>query len=245
MRRAAAATAAVALLLAGCAEGPTSPPDEPTSSTPIHAATTSPSPTSATPDTPGEPSEASTSATGSPTTSPPVSPATSPSEQVTSSPTRQESDDPGSVHPWLTQRSEQEPRQTIPGDWQEITGVRTGLHEGYDRVVLELSGDEPLLGWFANLTTEAVADPSGLPLDVEGDAFLDLGIWAIDWTTEHAERYSGETVEDDALETVTQVVFGGLFEAQQQVVIGLEERTAYRIFTLADPARMVIDIRHD
>ena len=43
---------------------------------------------------------------------------------------------------------------------------------------------------------------------------------------------------------VEEVVFGGLFEAQQQILIGLDERTAYRMFALSDPARIVIDIRH-
>ena len=68
--------------------------------------------------------------------------------------------------PWLTGPSD----RAASAVGQEITGVRTGLHDGYDRVVLDLTGSDPELGWFAGFTDEAIADPSGRPLDVDGDA---------------------------------------------------------------------------
>lgn len=127
---------------------------------------------------------------------------------------------------------------------QEITDVRTGLHDGYDRVVLDLTGDEPTLGWYADVVDEAVQDPSGLPLDVDGEAFLQVAVRGIDWTTESPDRYPGDPVEGAGTEVVTGVVFGGLFEGQQQVVIGLTQETAFRVFSLSDPARIVIDVEH-
>ena len=81
-------------------------------------------------------------------------------------------------------------------------------------MVLDLTGSDPELGWFAGFTDEAIADPSGRPLDVDGDAFLQLGVTGIDWTTPSPERYSGDPVRGDALEVVREVVFGGLFEGQ-------------------------------
>lgn len=131
------------------------------------------------------------------------------------------------------------------GERQEITGVRIGEHDDYDRVVLDLSGDRRTLGWYAEFVDEAVQDPSGMPLEVEGDAYLQIGVRGIDWTTESEERYDGAPVDADDTEVVEEVVFGGLFEGQQQIVIGLDERTAFRVFGLDDPARIVIDVRHD
>lgn len=227
MRRAAAATAAVALLLAGCSGGQAPTPSEPTSTSPTPAASTSTPQQSATSSDPAEPSGTSSA------------PATSPSPS--SAPPVPDVNE--SLHPWLTGPSEQDPSQAVPENSQEITGVRIGVHDGYDRVVLDLTGDEPHLGWFAGFVDEPIEDPTGEPLAVEGDAFLQLGIYGIDWTTPSAERYSGASVDGGSLEVVEEVVFGGLFEAQQQVLIGLDERTAYRMFALSDPARIVIDIR--
>lgn len=229
MRRAAAATAAVALLLAGCSGGQAPTPSEPTNTSPTPAASTSTPQPSGTATAPADPSEASSV----PATSPPPGSSAPPVPDVDES-----------LHPWLTTPSEQDPSQAVPENSQEITGVRVGLHDWYDRVVLDLSGDEPHLGWFAGFVDEPIEDPTGEPLAVEGDAFLQLGIYGIDWTTPSAERYSGASVDGGSLEVVEEVVFGGLFEAQQQVLIGLDERTAYRVFALSGPARIVIDIRH-
>ena len=127
---------------------------------------------------------------------------------------------------------------------QEITGVRVGHHDGYDRVVLDLSGDDAVLGWFAFYEDEAVADGSGEPIDVEGSAVLQLSVRGIDWTNDSDERYDGATVSGDEREAVTEVVFGTLFEGQQQVFLGVDERTPYRVFALDDPARIVVDVQH-
>lgn len=228
MRRAAAATAAVALLLAGCSGGQAPTPSQPTGSTPTPAASTpTPQPSESTA-VPGEPSTPPAGPTPSATSAPPGS-----SEAPIP-------DDAASAPPWLTGPSD----RAASAVGQEITGVRTGLHDGYDRVVLDLTGSDPELGWFAGFTDEAIADPSGRPLDVDGDAFLQLGVTGIDWITPSPERYSGDPVRDDALEVVREVVFGGLFEGQQQILIGLDAQTAYRVFALSAPARIVVDIRH-
>ncbi|GAB3818159.1 hypothetical protein GCM10028820_19940 [Tessaracoccus terricola] len=185
--------------------------------------------------------------TSSPAEPEPTAPTTSATEAPTSSPrpeTPTATVPDESSAPWLTDASSQEPGAAIPDDSQEIIGVRTGAHPGFDRVVLDLSDEEPVLGWFAGFTDEAVEDPTGEPLEVDGVAFLQLGVFGIDWLNESPERYSGDTVPGDGLVVVTEVVFGGLFEGQQQVVLGLREQSAYRVFALSDPARIVIDVRH-
>lgn len=228
------------LLLAGCTDGTSPGPAQPTGSTSAPAASpTTPDPTTA----PADPSTTSASptdsSTGPPgTTTPPAGPTASPS-----SPTPDDVDP--ALHPWQTGPTRQDPPAGAPAVGQEIVGVRTGLHDGYDRVVLDLSGSDPILGWFAGFTDEAVQDPTGEPMDVEGDAFLQLGVFGIDWTTDAPDRYSGAPVDGEGLEVVKEVVFGGLFEAQQQILIGLDDETAYRVFALSDPARIVVDIQHD
>jgi hypothetical protein len=183
---------------------------------------------------------------GTPSTAATALAETSPEEPPGSQgPTSEEAttDDPDvELYPFVGGPDEQEGLSAT--EPQEITGARTGLHDGYDRVVLDLTGDEPVLGWYADFVDEAVQDPSGLAIDIEGEAFLQIAVRGIDWTTESPERYSGDPVEGSGTEVVTEVAFGGLFEGQQQIVVGLTEETAFRVFSLSDPARIVIDVQH-
>lgn len=176
----------------------------------------------------------------------PTAPATSTSPGTTETPTDETSDDTeeptGSFPPWRSDPSDQPPADAGAG--QEITDVRTGRHDGFDRVVLDLTGDEVALGWFARLVDEPAEAASGRPVEVEGERFLELGIAGIDWTTEAPERYDGSTVTGQGTEVVTEVVHGVLFEGQQQIFVGLRQDTEYRVFALDEPARIVIDVRH-
>ncbi|HSP59489.1 MAG TPA: hypothetical protein VLO09_00365, partial [Ornithinimicrobium sp.] len=170
-------------------------------------------------------------------------------EATTDEASTDEATDPGTGSPqalpaWTDDAQERSPGQAAAGGSQEITDVRTGLHEDFDRVVLDLTGDVPVLGWFVGPVDEAVDDPSGLPLDVEGEDFLQLSVRGIDWTSDSPDRYGGAPVAGQGTLVLTEVVFGGLFEGQQQVVLGLRDETDYRIFTLSDPARIVVDLRH-
>lgn len=147
--------------------------------------------------------------------------------------------------PWGDASVTQNPVDQSAGEpGQEITGVRIGVQEGFDRVVLDLTGKEPQLGWSASFQPEAIADPSGEPLEMEGEEFLEVSVAGIDWTRESPKRYDGAAVMAGSATVVTQVNFGGLFEGRQQVIIGLKSHTAYRVFALSGPARIVIDVRH-
>lgn len=230
MRRAAAVTAVAVLLLAGCQDDGDEPSATPTG-------TSTPTPTGTGPADDGTEAPATTEATGTG------------DDATGNGPDGTTDDDPDptqtsdeALPPWTDDPQEQAP--VVSDEPQEITDVRTGLHEDFDRVVLDLTGDEPVLGWFVGPVDEAVEDPTGFVLDVEGETFLQLGVRGIDWTTESPQRYDGDPVAGAGTEVLTEVVFGGLFEGQQQVVLGLREETDYRIFSLTDPARIVVDVRH-
>ncbi|MGV8845366.1 AMIN-like domain-containing (lipo)protein [Tessaracoccus sp.] len=218
MTRAAAAMITAALVLAGCQGG--DDPKPPTASISESGSTVKPSSTEA--------------VTSGPTPSPsPATPDPSPSGPEVSEPA------------WGDGAVRQEPVERPAGaPGQEITGVRIGVQEGFDRVVLDLTGEAPELGWSASFQPEAIADPSGEPLEMEGEEFLEVSVSGIDWSRESPERYDGAAVTADSTKVVTQVNFGGLFEGRQQVVIGLKSHAVYRVFALSGPARIVIDVRH-
>ncbi|MFB9376102.1 hypothetical protein ACFFKU_00885 [Kineococcus gynurae] len=132
-----------------------------------------------------------------------------------------------------------------------ITGVRLGMHQGYERIVVDLAPtDGDSVGWFANPTGTAVQDFSGEPLDVDGDRFLDISLTGIangaDGTTDSAGRqaFRGDVDAPEGAELVEEVHVEGAWEGQAQVVVGLDDDVReYRLTRLSDPARIVVDVR--
>lgn len=128
---------------------------------------------------------------------------------------------------------------------QEITGIRIAGHDDFDRVVLDLTGDEVALGWFGLYEDAPYEAGSGEPIDVAGNAVLSVPVDGINWTSPHPDRADGSELGGPGnTHNVVEVVFGVLFEGQQQVFVSVVERTPYRVFPLSDPARIVIDVQH-
>ena len=144
MGRALGGTLAVAaLLLAACGTD--------TSPTSASDATTSPSP------------ETSETSPGTPSASPSDSPSESPSASA-ESPSPAPAPD-GPPFPESTDPQTAEPS----GEWDlQLVDVRVGEHDGFNRVVLELSGTATP-GWGVAWSDEAVAEGSGDVVPLEGD----------------------------------------------------------------------------
>lgn len=138
------------------------------------------------------------------------------------------------------------PSVTIPATTvrAQITDVRVGTHAGYDRVTFEFAAGIPLT------TIEGVlgpfyADPSGLPLDVAGTAFLKVTMnGGTKVTPGGAITYTGPTSFEPGFDQLVQLREGGDFEALSTWYLGLDGGGCYRVLTLASPSRLVIDIKH-
>jgi hypothetical protein len=124
----------------------------------------------------------------------------------------------------------------------QVTDVRVGTHDGYDRVTFEFAAGIP------QTVVEGVlppfyADPSGLPLEVAGTAFLKVTMnGASKVTPDGAVTYSGPTDFEPGFDQLVQLVEGGDFEAISSWFLGLDGGGCYRVFTLTSPSRLVIDI---
>lgn len=123
--------------------------------------------------------------------------------------------------------------------------LRFGRHDGYDRLVLDLRGSgEP--GWLG----EYVADPrmpgSGEPVDIEGDAFLQISVDGVVYPTEPgATEYAGqERFQPSSAGVIEEVVYGGVFEGQAEIYVGLSSDQPFRVFRTVDGDSVVIDIQH-
>ena len=126
----------------------------------------------------------------------------------------------------------------------QITDVRVGTHADYDRVTFEFASGIPqtvvrgVIGPF-------YADPSALPLDVAGTAFLEVSLnGGTKVTPDGAVTYAGPTDFEPGFDQLIQLVQGGDFEALSTWYLGLDPGGCYRVFTLTSPSRLVIDIEH-
>lgn len=123
--------------------------------------------------------------------------------------------------------------------------MRTGVHEGYDRVVVEMSGDGTP-GWWADWVDVAVSLGKGEPVAVSGQYLLSVigsGTQVPSSQAEWDQLFKGPTQVTVGGLAVSEVWFDHTFESEFQVVIGTGSQS-YRVFTLSTPTRLVIDVAH-
>jgi hypothetical protein len=224
VRRRFLAVVALATVLAGC--GGSDPASEQDSaSAPTEAETTPPAteePTSA-PTSSAGPSEPSTGEAEVPADSELPAPGTAPTESD------------GFPDP-------------VADETVFLDTVGLGDHERYERVVFTFDGTDALPGWHAEYVDEVLASGSGNPVEVAGDAYVNVvlsGATGVDLSGElPTEVYTGPDRMNgaDAMSAVQEVVKAGDFEATMDWAIGLDSERPFRVFTLTDPARVVVDI---
>lgn len=208
-RRALAASAAVSLLLLGACT-PRTPTDAPQSA-------------------------GASSSASSPAASASTAPETTPTPEPGLDGTR-----PINADNWMSSVEGLPPvRSDDPTKALALTGIRAATHEGFTRVVLEFSGEGTPGVWSAAWTDEAVEQGRGLPIQVEGEAVLDLVIDGTPMTAAANLYPSGTHTRAGDLD----VVSDGTFEDNTHVVIGAPATRQFQIGFLSNPVRMVIDVR--
>lgn len=125
--------------------------------------------------------------------------------------------------------------------------VRAGRHDGFDRVVVDLTGAGPTTGpgWVASYEASPTRGGSGLPAGVAGDSVLQLVLAGMAYPAEGDPVYDGGDygLDTHSLGAVVEVIRTTPFEGQLQVFVGMHgEPRPYRVFTLGDPLRLVVDV---
>lgn len=118
------------------------------------------------------------------------------------------------------------------------------VHTGYDRVVFTLGGTgKP--GWDVEYVATPTSDGSGDPVAVAGGFTLQVLITDV--------GLPGDTgVPDPAVKRFTpsgtvvvrEVVLDTVFEGRYTAFIGVSSTLPFRVFRLAGPPRLVVDVRH-
>lgn len=144
------------------------------------------------------------------------------------------------VGPFGVERTQASP---APGTDLVISGVRAGDHQGYDRVVFEFEG-AGTPGYVAGYVPEPLQQASGNPIEVNGNAYLEVMVQGTPMGRISADDALVRTGPmDTAAGTVRGVTNGGVFEDTSQFLIGLDQQRPYHLYVLQNPTRVVVDIQ--
>jgi hypothetical protein len=125
-----------------------------------------------------------------------------------------------------------------------VSDIRTGRHEGYDRVVFELGGTGTP-GWEVAYVDRPTSQGSGDPVDVAGHAVLQVTITGAGYPYDTGvEEFAGpKPLPGAGTQTVTEVVFDATFEGTTVAFVGTTAEAPFRVYALSNPTRVVLEVR--
>ena len=138
-----------------------------------------------------------------------------------------------------------EPRKVTrnPAVTSEVTGIRVGHHKRFDRIVIDLHGKAP--SYKVRYVKTLHRDPSDKVVNLLGPRSLrivlsanghDINTGDSTLTTKRRVKWRFDEVRETAVI--------GDFEAVFTVGVGLHAKTPFRVLTLHNPTRIVVDVHH-
>lgn len=126
----------------------------------------------------------------------------------------------------------------------KLTGIRTGRHGTFDRIVLDMRG--PRLNVTRSWGSVLRQDGSGKLAWLYGCRFLTVRVEpAVAHDAQGDPTLSGpRKFRTPRLSNVMAVALVGDFEGVVSIGIGARKQKKVRVFTLSSPTRVVIDIPH-
>jgi hypothetical protein len=148
-----------------------------------------------------------------------------------------------------------QPKDRAAADTERVTDVRAGRHACFDRLVVDLGGQDVSFGSYDVRYVPLVReDGSGTAVPVRGAADLQIVLRAPAY-----DRYGNptfapadrpEVVDVSGFTTFRQVAWAGSFEGSTTMALGVRARLPFRVFALSgtpqsdDTPRLVIDVAH-
>jgi hypothetical protein len=152
-------------------------------------------------------------------------------------------DDGGTSAPSFPADTEPDTAEASADGLVTVTDIRTGRHDGFDRVVFEVDGTGTP-GWDVRYVDAATSSGSGEPIDVAGDAVLQVTVTGVGYPYDTGvEEYAGpDPLPGQGTETVTEVAYDATFEGTTVAFIGTSGRAPFRVYALEDPSRIVVEV---
>jgi hypothetical protein len=147
------------------------------------------------------------------------------------------------------------PKVADAADTEMVNGVRAGRHACFDRLVVDVGGQDITFGSYDVRYVPVVhEDGSGRPVPVRGAADLQIVLTAPAYDENgrptYLPRNPREVVNVAGFSTFRQVAWAGSFEGYTTLALGVRARLPFRVFTLPgtpqsdDTPRLVIDVAH-
>jgi hypothetical protein len=132
--------------------------------------------------------------------------------------------------------------EAVDPDGLTVTAVRAAAHEGFDRVVFELSGSGTP-GWSVEYVDAPSAQGSGAAIDVPGAAYLGVSLQGTSYPYDSgAEEVARGAVPVSGTDVVQGVFYDATFEGTSAAVIGTATRAPFRVYSLTGPSRVVVEV---
>lgn len=126
-----------------------------------------------------------------------------------------------------------------------LQDVRAARHDGYDRVVFAFDGEEVPTYEIAYAEGTVQACGSGRPVELPGEAIVEVWFQS---TQAHTEA-GNTTVEETSQRLDLPVLLAAEqicdFEGHVTWALGLAQRQPYEVQRLSDPPRLVLDVQYE
>jgi hypothetical protein len=127
-----------------------------------------------------------------------------------------------------------------PQGLPELKSVEVGQHANFDRVVFTFSSHVP--GYNVNYVPAVTSDPSDQPVPLQGGAFMVVAMHSV------ASAQVGAPPAPQGRQTplfpeLREIAGAGDFEGVVSFGLGLTAQTGFRVSTLTNPDRLVVDVQ--
>jgi hypothetical protein len=137
-----------------------------------------------------------------------------------------------------------QPKAISPTTAGQLTNIRAGRHDCYDRLVFDIRGNAD--GYVVTYVDEVHEDATGNVVPLRGGAKLQVAVWSPAYDADGNPTYTfadrTELVDVTGYATFRQVAWANSWEGQSTVGLGVRARLPFRVFTL--PGRIVVDVAH-
>ncbi len=124
-----------------------------------------------------------------------------------------------------------------------LEGVRTGTHEGYDRITFTFAG-AALPGYRIAYVDAVQTCGEGRTLDLGTPAVLRVQLLPAVAHTEAGAPMPFSRDQTLGLPVLARAVLTCDFEADVAWALGMSARASFRVLRLRAPTRLVVDVRH-